>query len=79
MLSRLFTPGATEERAQATVWGTWPGDSGSPSAPTVTQTSAMQLLAVSGCVRLITDSISTLPVDMYRELPDGTKEELDRV
>jgi HK97 family phage portal protein len=78
MLSRLFTQGSTEERAQATVWGTWPGDSGSPSAPVVTQTSAMQLLAVSGCVRLITDSISTLPVDMYRELPDGTKEELDK-
>lgn len=76
MLSRLFSA-PVEERAQATVWGDWPGDAPSSGQP-VTPTSAMQLLAVSGCVRLITDSISTLPVDVYRELADGTKEEVPK-
>lgn len=76
MLSRLFTQ-PTEERAQATVWGNWPGDNTS-SSPVVTPTSAMQLLAVSGCVRLITDSISTLPVDVYRERADGVREEISK-
>lgn len=77
MLSRLFSA-PVEERAQATVWGDWPGDSVHGSAPVVSTTSAMQLLAVAGCVRLITDSISTLPLDVYRELPDGTKEEIQK-
>lgn len=74
MLGRLFTP-ATEERAQATTWGTWPGDNGGSSSPVVTQTNAMQLLAVSGSVRLITDSIATLPVDTFREV-NGVREEI---
>lgn len=38
----------------------------SPGLPRVTQTTAMQLLAVYGSVRLISDSISTLPVDVFR-------------
>jgi HK97 family phage portal protein len=64
-----------EERAQASTWGTWPGDSSSSAGPEVNQTTAMQLLAVSGCVRYITDIISTLPVDVYRELSDGSRVE----
>jgi HK97 family phage portal protein len=74
MLRAFFSEPKIEERAQATVWGTWPGDGGS-STVTVNQASAMQLLAVSGCVRLITDSISTLPVDVYREDSQGIKTE----
>lgn len=71
MLSSLFKP---EVRAQATTWGTWQGDAPATGVD-VNQTSAMQLLAVSGCVRYISDTISTLPVDVYRELPDGTRQE----
>jgi len=77
MLSRIFAP-ATEERAQATVWGTWPGDNGPTSAPIVNQTSAMQLLAVAGCVRLITDSISTLPIDSYGTNAAGERVEVTK-
>ena len=77
MLRALFPP-ATETRAQSTDWGTWPGESSGPSwsGAEVTASTSMQLLTVYGCVRLISDSISTLPVDVYREFPDGTKQEI---
>ena len=76
MLSRLFTA-PVEERAQATTWGVWPGDNGGSTSPVVTQTNAMQLLAVAGSVRLITDSIATLPVDTFREV-NGVREEIPK-
>jgi HK97 family phage portal protein len=74
MLARLFAP---QTRAiQATDWGTWPGEGGSQawSGQRVTVDSSLQLLTVYGCVRLITDSISTLPVDCYRSAGDGKVE-----
>jgi HK97 family phage portal protein len=77
MLARLFA-GHHEERA-LTAWGPWPGDGlTSWSGMTVTADTATQLLAVYGSVRLISDSISTLPVDCFRRRPDGTKEEVAR-
>ena len=76
MLSRLFTPPVEEVRAQATTWGDWPGDVASGQAVPVTQVSSLQLLAVSGCVRLIADSIATLPVDVYREDSQGVRTEV---
>ena len=76
MLSRLFTQPAVEERAQATVWGDWPGDVASGQSVPVNQVSSLQLLAVSGCVRLIADSIATLPVDVYREDSNGVRTEV---
>lgn len=77
MLSRIFTkPEPEEVRAQATVWGNWPGDVATSGE--VTQASALQLLAVAGCVRLITDSIATLPVDVYREDNTGIRTEVSK-
>lgn len=77
MLGRLFD--RPETRAQATAWGSWPGEV-TPvwSGERVTTSSAMQLLTVYGCVRLITDSISTLPIDTFRRLGDGTKQEIPK-
>jgi HK97 family phage portal protein len=77
-LGRFLAP-AAEVRAQATTWGDWPGE----TVPTwagisVSSESAMQLLAVYGAVRLITDQISTLPIDCFRELGDGSKQEISR-
>lgn len=68
----------TEERAQATNWGIWPGDSAGPTwaGVDVSSQNAMQLVTVYGCVRLISDALSSLPLDVYRERPDGTREEL---
>lgn len=77
MLSALFPPKGIEERAQATVWGDWPGEGiyASGASNTVNARSSLQLLTVYGCVRLITDSIATLPVITYRLAADGTKVE----
>lgn len=77
MLGRLFSQPDEEVRAQATVWGDWPGDVASGTSVPVNQNSSMQLLAVSGCVRLITDSIATLPVDVYREDSQGVRTEIE--
>ena len=78
MLRELFRPApATEERAQATTWGEWPGDNVPGFATNVSDQSALQLLAVAGCVRLIADSIATLPVDVYREDSQGIKTEIE--
>ena len=74
MYARLFTRETRTE--QATFWGGWPGESSTAAGSPVTVETSMQLLTVYGCVRLITDSISTLPVDCYRTLADGTTEEL---
>lgn len=62
-----------EERAIATnalPLGPWPGDSGNKSwsGSSVTNETAMQLATVYGCVKFITDGISTLPIDVYREV-----------
>ena len=49
-------------------WGAWPGDPGYADA--TSSGSALQLTTVLGCVRLISDSISTLPIDVFRRAGD---------
>lgn len=61
----------SEVRAQASDWGTWAGDS---SSTQVTQTNALKLLAVTGSVQLLTESIATLPVDVFRKTSAGRSE-----
>ena len=56
-----------EERGQATTWGTWPG----VEDKTVGEERALKLLAVTGSVQLLTESISTLPVDVFRKTRKG--------
>lgn len=64
-------------------WGYWPGESGPASMPRVTEQSASQLLAVYGSASLITDEVSTLPVDVVgsRRVTwvDNPSEGVDRV
>ena len=71
MLGRLFDR-QTRALSSASVWGNtspdnpwgaWPGDAGYGEG---VEGSALQLTTVLGCVRLISDSISTLPVDVFR-------------
>jgi HK97 family phage portal protein len=58
-------------------WTAWANSNGGvPGSSAVDGDRAMQLLAVYGCVQLITDSIATLPIDVYRQNPDGSKVEL---
>jgi HK97 family phage portal protein len=42
----------------------------------VTPATSLQLITVYGCVRLICDSIATLPLDVYRATADGEKIEV---
>jgi len=77
MLSRLF---GQQDRGvgQATAWGSWSGEAPMVYAGVmVDDRSSLQLLTVYGCVRLITDSIATLPVDVYRKV-NNTKVEVAR-
>ena len=67
MLSRLLSQG-TEERAVSfqSLFAMGDGYSMTTNAGTVvTQIDSLKIEAVYACVRLISDSISTLPVDTY--------------
>jgi HK97 family phage portal protein len=76
MLADLFRRAPIEERAQASFWGDWGGTSMKTwSGTNVDAETSLQLLTVYGCVRLITDSIATLPIDTYRMTGD-TKVEI---
>lgn len=48
----------------------------SKSGPFVNDTTAMQLGAVWSSVNLLSDLVATLPVDCYRQSPDGTKTQI---
>jgi phage portal protein BeeE len=76
MLGRLFGARVEERAITSDPWGVWPGDGGTGtwSGTYVTEQSAMQLGAVYGCVALISDVISTLPVDCFRKTTDGRVE-----
>ena len=75
MLTALFS------RPQASIntstWGAWPGDDDAGvAARHVNRNEALQLMAVYGCVRLISDSISTMPVDVFRLTSDDRRVEV---
>jgi HK97 family phage portal protein len=68
LLSRIFTNPASEDRAISfqTIFAT--GDSlllTTPSGVPMNQEQSLKLGAVYACVRLIADSVATLPVDTY--------------
>ena len=52
-------------------WKEWFGSS--VSGQHVTVDKAMQLSTVWACVRLLSESVSTLPLKLYRRLPDGSR------
>lgn len=70
MLERLL-PNATEQRAISfqTLWGAGDSYALTTNAGTIiTQNDSLRLGTVYACVRLISDSISTMPVDTFRRL-----------
>lgn len=73
---RELTSQVEELRAQATLLGSW--DNGATyatwSGQDVDKKTSLQLLAVYGSVRMISDGISTMPVDVYRRKSDGVSE-----
>lgn len=56
--------------------GVFSGSSGGASSAgqNVTVNSAMRIAAVWACVRLLAETIATLPIGLYRRLPDGGRE-----
>lgn len=76
MLADLLTSRAIQDPG----WSRWAaGDDFRPassSGPNVTEASALSLLAVFRCVRVLADAIATLPIDVYRRKADGVREEL---
>lgn len=54
-------------------WQEWSGRM-STSGQSVSVDSAMQLSAVWACVRLLSETVSTLPVKVYRRRADGSRE-----
>lgn len=57
-----------------TFWQEWFGTS-SASGKAVSVDSAMQLAAVWACVRLLSETVSALPLKVYRRLDDGSREQ----
>src|SRR5690606_41822611 len=67
------------ERRQSIVrpdsWVLDPGWAGpAASGVSVTPSTAMRSTAVYACVRLLAESIASLPLHLYRRLPNGGKE-----
>lgn len=56
---------------------TGPSAYDAPAAVAVTEESAMQLSAVWACVRLLSETVASLPVTVYRKTPEGRIEAPD--
>jgi HK97 family phage portal protein len=69
-------PSPTERRL-LTPFGPWGTQNLSTAGVSVTASSATQLLAVHGCVALISDTIATLPLNVYRDDAVGMAQEVD--
>ena len=81
-LRDLFLPWhpEPEERAlQVTPWGDWGTQVSSYAGMNVSADNADQLLVVYGCVQLISDTIATLPRDIYRNRADDVTEQVTNV
>lgn len=62
---------------QVTPWGDWNSGGGAASSGVhVNEDSSLQLLVVNGCVTLISDTIATLPRDIYRTDATGKRTEV---
>lgn len=65
--------GKTIRLSDGAFWGQLIGGQSS-SGKSVSVDTAMRVSAVWACVRLIAETIATLPLGLYRRLPDGSRE-----
>ena len=65
--------GQTIRLTDGDFWSAWLAGN-NWSGQTVNTRSALQLSAAWACVRLISETLSTLPIGLYRSPPDGEKE-----
>ncbi|MEL7937668.1 phage portal protein [Pseudomonas delhiensis] len=65
--------GKTIRLSDGSFWSAWAGGQSSAGV-TVNVTTAMRVSAVWACVRLIAETIATLPLGLYRRMPDGGRQ-----
>lgn len=53
----------------------WYGFGNPAAGPTVTEFTAMQMVTVNACVRIIAETIASLPVNVYQHLENGGKKQ----
>lgn len=73
ILSRLLKPRAAVDINDERLWTSWTSSISAAGVP-VNATSAMTSSAVWACVRLIAESMATMPLIVYRNLPSGGRE-----
>ena len=77
MLRSLFRRSDVETRAiQSTPWGPWGSSSATAAGQSVTSNTALNLLTVYGCVNLISDTIATLPLGVFRKDSSGLPQQV---
>jgi HK97 family phage portal protein len=73
MLRRLLNPGQERNLSYQQIWGAggdWVSGNMTWSGADVSQRSSIQISAVFACVRLLADTVSTLPADTYLRVGD---------
>jgi HK97 family phage portal protein len=73
MLRRLLNPGQERNLSYQQIWGAggdWVSGNMTWSGADVSQKSSIQISAVFACVRLLADTVSTLPADTYIRVGD---------
>lgn len=73
MLRRLFAPSEERSLSYQQIWGAggdWVSGNMTWSGADVSQKSSLQISAVFACVRLLADTVSTLPADTYTRTGD---------
>lgn len=63
---------SSDSTAMGEIFGVAPTSAG----VSVTPTTAMQVSAVYACVRLLAGAVASLPAEIFRRLPDGSRDEL---
>ena len=79
ILDRLL--GRTKPAAEGRSWSIFKAarDNGSPASAAgevVTESTALSIAAVYSCDRVLSESVASLPLHLYRRLPDGGREQV---
>jgi HK97 family phage portal protein len=76
VLTRAPTEQLEQRALQVTPWGPWTSSYGTSAGVNVTEDLSLNLLTVYGCVTLISDTIATLPRNVYRDLGEDVSEQV---
>lgn len=77
IIQKLLPANSTYANPDDWMWETFAGRK-TASGERVNERNALQLSAVWACVRVISENIASLPLDVYRNRPDGGKDKLTK-